>query len=67
MLSQHQEKQPAPESDPFIERRQGPGSYYDDDATGYEIYDPEQDDEEEAPGDSKRNSESDAASNQQSV
>ena len=28
------------------ERRQ-PGSYYDDDATGYELYDPEKDEEED--------------------
>lgn len=29
------------------ERERQPGSYYYDDATGYEIYDPEKDDEEE--------------------
>lgn len=29
-------------------RERGPLSYYYDDATGYEIYDPSQDDEEEA-------------------
>ncbi|MDT5123165.1 MAG: hypothetical protein QOC96_2647 [Acidobacteriota bacterium] len=34
---------------PSVEEREGhqPGSYYDDDATGYEIYDPEKDEEDD--------------------
>ena len=31
------------------ERERQPGKYYYDDATGYEIYDPAQDDEEDEP------------------
>lgn len=40
--------------EPSVEERERwkPGSYYDDDSTGYEIYDPEKDDEKEDEEDS---------------
>lgn len=43
-MSEHRDEEP--ESKPEEQERQ-PGSYYYDDATGYEIYDPAQDEEED--------------------
>lgn len=35
------------EKSPPVERERRPGSYYYDDATGYEVYDPAQDEDED--------------------
>ncbi|HEV2802951.1 MAG TPA: hypothetical protein VGW12_20970 [Pyrinomonadaceae bacterium] len=44
---------PSPrEHDTTTEREHTPGSYYYDDATGYEIYDPAKDEDEEETGES---------------
>ena len=44
---------PEPAAAPTAERGRRPGDYYYDDATGYEIYKPDEDEDEEDEGDSE--------------
>jgi hypothetical protein len=46
-MSEHRDDTPERDGPSRAERKPKPGSYYYDDATGYEIYDPTKDDEEE--------------------
>lgn len=46
-MSERRDDTTKPDEPSPKERERQPGSYYYDDATGYEIYDPAQDEEEE--------------------